>query len=121
MGWRCGRRLLSERDRRGWRCFASALLGATDRGESQCVFGDFCVPSPSDQTVGVCMQLTEASSQNKKNHPCTDAADLVWVDVIERGLRRVRAAVSHSDGQRLSRRKVSPAGASPAWARAACH
>ncbi len=48
-------------------------------GDSQCVFGDFCVPTPSDQTVGVCMPVAAASGSS---HACPSTSDTVWVDVL---------------------------------------
>ncbi len=49
----------------------------------QCVFGDFCVPTPADQTVGVCMQLTDTGQfGGSHSHPCADTTNLVWQDII---------------------------------------
>ncbi len=50
-------------------------------GDSQCVFGEFCVPSPSNQTVGICLPLADAPGLHTM-HPCADASNLVWVDVL---------------------------------------
>jgi hypothetical protein len=51
--------------------------------DQQCVFGQFCVPRPADQTVGVCMQLSDTGQfGGSHTHPCTDPSNLVWQDVI---------------------------------------
>jgi len=61
-------------------CQTYRTSGSNDQ---QCVFGQFCVPTPADQTVGVCMQLTDTDQfGGTPSHPCTDTSNLVWQDII---------------------------------------
>jgi len=57
-------------------CHTYRTGGADDQ---LCAFGYFCVPTPADQTVGVCMELTDGTFGQK---PCTDSSDRTLYDVI---------------------------------------